>query len=326
MKTTTRITLAALLMVGSQTMANFSGSDNFNNNSVDSSKWDLDQGELGEFYELNGRLEFVGNTDEAGAIWILNSGSYTEDWSVVCDVHNSEVNRIAGMFVEFGPDYSWINIEHHQFADLFSEHLVIAGYAIYDEDEFDEVYVYEGSAPITNDTVKLSLSYDSESKTISGAYNIGQGFVVVTNFSIADIGMTAADTFYLGVYAGTESEISVTPGTLYFDNFVAAPIAVLDADIDGDGLDPLAEYIAGTNPTNGASVFEVSDSGSSPSGYVLNWTAIEGRAYTVKWTDHLTNSFSVLTNGISYPQNSYTDTVHSAEGEGFYNLEVELEN
>ena len=95
---------------------------------------------------------------------------------------------------------------------------------------------------------------------------------------------------------------------------------------DGDTLNNRAEYIAGTIPTSGSSVFEVSNVGNSPSGFVLNWTAIEGRAYSVLWTDSLTNNFQTLESNITHPQNSYTDTVHSAEAGGFYNLKVELEN
>ncbi|MDZ8119886.1 hypothetical protein [Pontiella agarivorans] len=108
----------------------------------------------------------------------------------------------------------------------------------------------------------------------------------------------------------------------YYGNPTNAPAS---GNGDGDELDDRAEFVAGTNPTNGASVFEVSDSGASPAGYVLSWNAVEGRSYGVKWTDSLTNSLMVLTNGIAYPQNSFTDTVHSTEGEGFYSINVKLD-
>ena len=109
----------------------------------------------------------------------------------------------------------------------------------------------------------------------------------------------------------------------YYGNPTNAPA---NGNVDGDHLDNRSEYVAGTNPTNGASVFSVSGLGASPSGIILNWTAVEGRCYGVNWTDNLTNSLTVLTNGIAYPQNSYTDTVHSAEGAAFYNVDVRLEN
>ncbi len=97
---------------------------------------------------------------------------------------------------------------------------------------------------------------------------------------------------------------------------------------DGDNDDCMnyEEQIAGTDPTNGNSRFEVSSFLNLPSGKTLNWEPVTGRVYSVLWTDTLTNSFSVLTNGIIHPQNSYTDTVHSADGEGFYSIDVKLEN
>jgi formylglycine-generating enzyme required for sulfatase activity len=303
---------------------NFSGGDDFNDNSVDWGKWDLPEQGWGTMNETNGRLEFWGHTDESSASWIANAGSYTQDWAVVVDAHNADDNRIAGMYVSFGPSNSWINIEHHRNADITSRHAVISGFSLSDDPDAD---FYEFSQPITNDTVALCLAFDSESKTIYSAFDAVRGFVVVTRFNIADLGMSSGDTFAMGLYAGTESGVNVTPGTLYFDNFAATPNAsVLDDDDDGDGLGSLAEYIAGTNPTNGNSRFAVSNSGPTPSGYVLNWNAIEGRVYTVEWTDHLTNGFQTLESNIAYPQNSYTDTVHSAEEGGFYSLKVELEN
>ncbi|MCF7848648.1 MAG: hypothetical protein K9M45_07360, partial [Kiritimatiellales bacterium] len=80
--------------------------------------------------------------------------------------------------------------------------------------------------------------------------------------------------------------------------------------------------IAGTDPTNGASFFRVTSQAAAPGGFVINWDTAPGRVYTVRWTDSLTNSFQSLESGIPYPQNSYTDTVHTAEANSFYELEV----
>ncbi len=102
--------------------------------------------------------------------------------------------------------------------------------------------------------------------------------------------------------------------------------AVPNGNSDGDDLTDREEFIAGTLPNDNTSFFAVSNAVPSQSGFVLNWHAVEGRVYSVLWADSLTNSFQMLTNGIAYPQNSYTDTVHAAESGGFYNLKVELGN
>lgn len=106
---------------------------------------------------------------------------------------------------------------------------------------------------------------------------------------------------------------------------ISTPGGGANDDKDGDFSPNLTEYIAGTDPTNGNSRFEVSTFSTLPSGKIINWEPVTGRVYSVMWTDHLANGFQVLTNGITHPQSSYTDTVHTAEGGGFYNLKVELQ-
>ncbi len=98
-----------------------------------------------------------------------------------------------------------------------------------------------------------------------------------------------------------------------------------DVDSDGDGFSNIEEFIADTIPTNALSYFQIDNQYETPAGFVIEWNSVSGRVYGVNWVGHLTNSLTPLTNGIAYPQSSYTDTVHSADDEGFYNLEVELE-
>ncbi len=62
----------------------------------------------------------------------------------------------------------------------------------------------------------------------------------------------------------------------------------------------------------------------APSGNVLRWNTIQGCTYTIEWTPSLTESFQTLENAIVWPQNSWTDTVHTVETEGFYRIGVRL--
>ncbi|MDF7824619.1 chondroitinase family polysaccharide lyase [Pontiellaceae bacterium B12227] len=94
-------------------------------------------------------------------------------------------------------------------------------------------------------------------------------------------------------------------------------------DSDGDGLDNLSEFIAGTIPTNSGSYLAAS-SENVRSGFVVSWNAVSNREYGVWHSGSLTNGFSSLTNGIAYPQNSYTDIVHSTESHGFYKVDVQI--
>jgi hypothetical protein len=96
-------------------------------------------------------------------------------------------------------------------------------------------------------------------------------------------------------------------------------------DFDNDGLDNGSEWIAGTNPSDPDSAFTASISTNQiPTGFVIEWTSVEDRSYSVGWGKTLTNDYNVLEEGIEYPQNSYTDTLHNAESTGFYQIEVQL--
>ena len=97
------------------------------------------------------------------------------------------------------------------------------------------------------------------------------------------------------------------------------------ADLDADRQSNLAEYIAGTDPTNAASYFRM-DSHPEGANFVVEWTAATGRVYAVYWAPSLGEDFQPLETGIHYPQDSYTDTVHSAESAGYYRVKVMLES
>jgi len=89
-----------------------------------------------------------------------------------------------------------------------------------------------------------------------------------------------------------------------------------------NGVNTIYEaYIAGLNPTNVQSVFAVSNGASVLD---VRWNAVSGRVYSVYWTTNLLNGFQPLETNIVWPQNSWTDLVHGAQGEGFYRIKVQL--
>jgi len=106
--------------------------------------------------------------------------------------------------------------------------------------------------------------------------------------------------------------------------FSSATGAVTSANADMDSSNNGDEFIAGTDPTNSASFFAITNAAAIPEGFVVQWDGVAGRVYTVNWTDTLTNNFQVLETEIAYPQNSYTDTLHTAEATAFYDMEVKL--
>src|SRR4051812_29119458 len=88
-----RIVSGLILVFAVECQAQFNGTDDFNDNVKDSARWgsDFSQGG-GLFTENNARLEFttigIPSSSALGARpWVLNFGSYTQDWEVRIDAN-----------------------------------------------------------------------------------------------------------------------------------------------------------------------------------------------------------------------------------------------
>jgi len=89
--------------------ANLNGNDDFNDNSKDTSRWgsDIVVGGVGVFTETNQRLELttsgaVTASDIIARPWVLNSGSYTQNWEMQIDVNVPFLTETNGQQVFFG--------------------------------------------------------------------------------------------------------------------------------------------------------------------------------------------------------------------------------
>jgi hypothetical protein len=107
--------------------------------------------------------------------------------------------------------------------------------------------------------------------------------------------------------------------------------AVATADLDGDGTDNYTEDIAGTVPTNSASVFKVTSFAaptSSGAPFIINWNTVTGRLYSVGYSGNIMFAgFTAVPGAIDLPytQTSYTDSVERADSAGFYHVDVRLD-
>ena len=98
------------------------------------------------------------------------------------------------------------------------------------------------------------------------------------------------------------------------------------ADPDGDGLNNLGEYRAGTNPVEASSVFAVEVVEETPGGPVLTWASVAGVVYTVQRSQDLLTGFEDVAVSIAAkpPQNTYQDTTGTGPGPYFYRLTARL--
>ena len=103
-----------------------------------------------------------------------------------------------------------------------------------------------------------------------------------------------------------------------------------DADADGDGLCNKGEYLAGTDPTDRSSTFNIRElvsgggSGQPAAGeLVLRWPSAEGRVYDVYGSESAGGEFLAIATGLAAttPSNSYTVDA-AGRAPGFYKIVV----
>jgi hypothetical protein len=95
---------------------------------------------------------------------------------------------------------------------------------------------------------------------------------------------------------------------------------VADANPDNDFYTNLQEYIAGLNP-NVADGLTISNFTTGAENE-FEWNTASGRIYSVYWSSNLPGGFTLMQSNLT--SGAYTDSIHSAEAQGFYRLEVEL--
>jgi hypothetical protein len=98
-------------------------------------------------------------------------------------------------------------------------------------------------------------------------------------------------------------------------------------DTDSDGMNNWQEWLAGTDPTNAASVLRLQSPVVQPSGMTLTWLSVTNRTYLVQCATNLSQSgaFSLLqTNIPGLPDTtSFTDTNPPASSPAFYRIGVQ---
>jgi hypothetical protein len=99
-------------------------------------------------------------------------------------------------------------------------------------------------------------------------------------------------------------------------------------DPDGDGVNNLHEYRAGTNPNDAASRFEVVEISKVANGVSIRWSSQENRTYTVRRSTTLLAApadYSPVQSGLvaTPPMNQFIDTNANGGAHFFYLIEVQ---
>lgn len=265
--------------------ANLNGSDNFNDDLKDPAKWgaDFTQG-VGLLTETNGRLEYTTShasptNDVAARPWILNYGSYTQDWEVHVDASVPQLGfseSLLGLIAAPGTNV------------LFSNRFSV--YLLDSTNEGRKFVTKLGNAraaelATTSTLAGLRIAFNANTKVLSAFYdengpNCGYSWTLLgsTNISVA-WGMTPTNVFGIWIFGRVEDGLAVSSDNLFTDNFYASsgPIPSLAISLNG-------RKAVLTWPTNGAScLLEFTPTLTSPVCWqiVTNPLSIVGNNFTV---------------------------------------------
>ena len=252
------VILATFLVFGVTGIANTALlSDDFNDNSRDTTMWEYITEGGGSLSEVNERLEYTspGATpgdpdDENRAYYVLrNALPYSKQWQVLLDVHVADYS---------GPrdDHEYgIGIEIFNADDLTDE-ISFDRYRGWGENPghageyWNDWWVYKATddngiidqgPPATGSDGTLLIVWDGIS--FSGYYDEGEGYVpIITDITVADWSMDPNGEFYIQTKGGdTGCYFSLLQGDkIYMDNFSANIVPIpcetwTQVNVDGFG-------------------------------------------------------------------------------------------
>jgi PKD repeat protein len=234
MKMNQALWIAGLLAVAlaGECRASLNGSDDFNDNIKDPARWgpDLVQG-VGSLTERNGRLEFTTTglatpSTLVGRPWVLNYGSYTQDWAVQIDASLPELGfpeTTIGLSVNAGTNADFNNRCAVQLFDSDSEgrSFLMKFRANGGSDE------REAQQATASTFAALRIAFDASTKVLSTYYDEdgpanGYSWTLLGSTNVAAWNIAPTDVFGVWIFARVQDGSVASADNVFADNFYAS--------------------------------------------------------------------------------------------------------
>ncbi len=235
-----QILLAASLIASNHAHAAISGSDDFNDNSLDASKWSLISDGSSTIKETNSRLEFSSLTNTQSSsqsmlVWAKNTPNANSAWEITLDVTNSYAPSInpfdssdylraasVALAVSGGSGSLSVGFSTEKLQGFgVNEYFHGLSCQFSGEDESTDIDLTGNSAAVrityNKDTGLLSAYYDSNGPV--GGYT----WSLMKSSSIASWGLSPGQPMGVSIstgYSGSKPQAPAT-GNLQADNFKA---------------------------------------------------------------------------------------------------------
>ena len=213
--------------------AALNGFDDFNDNSKDPARWgtDFTTGSVGLLTETNGRLEFTTSGVPSSSTlvarpWVLNFGSYTQNWEVHIDANLPNLGfpeTVFGLIVFSGTNVSSNNrFQMSLFESSTEGRLFLMRFGT-NGGSFDRA----GQITTTSTFAGLRIAFDASTKCLSAFYDedgpvSGYSWALLgsTNISTA-WSMTSTSVFGISVFGRVQGSSVASTNNVFGDNFYA---------------------------------------------------------------------------------------------------------
>jgi glycosidase len=188
-------------------------------------------------------------------------------------------------------------------------------------------------------TVDATITFQKASQTITfdptstaGVVGVSPRTLVASSSSGLDISFSSdnrdvASLIENALYFNSPGSATITASRGGNDNYEAATSVVRtytvfgNGDDDGDGQTNADELIAGTDPLNPSSRFQINTILTSGSGFTITWTPVPGKIYTIEARENLSSgTWDPVATGLT--SGTYTDPAISPSRK-FYRIVVQ---